>query len=429
MSGSRRVLAVVTALAATAIGLTALTAQADTVPASRRTSYPPNVMFPVAGSRAVDLRTFGSRPGTEIKAPCGTVVRASTPGTIHLSRSRTAGPHLVRVVTSTGRLVTWYGYMGRITVTDRQIIQAGQQVGYVGHAGIARRCALYFATTTSSGAVTMNPSRWLDRYVGQPTPSISLFDNNGFILATLNTLGASHTTVSSRSTYATYDVRTPRQVALLGRYGVDVVGLQEFQKPQRTLFLQTAGSTYGIFPTDKMLAADPKTDTENSIIWRNTTMQFISGDTIDVPYFTGIRKMPVILLKDKRSGREAYFINVHNPASNVGYGDQTANRAKAIAVERAEVISLRATGKAVFLTGDLNDRAAAFCPLTAGKLMISANSIPSTACAMPTTNYGIDWVLAAGQARFNRFGYDWTPKLLGLTDHPIVWTRAHIAAQ
>ena len=68
----------------------------------------------------------------------------------------------------------------------------------------------------------------------------------------------------------------------------------------------------------------------------------------------------------------------------------------------------------------------AFCPLTADKLMITPDSIPSYTCA-PPPSLGIDWVFAAGQTRFTRYARDWKPKDLRLTDHPIVWTRAHMS--
>jgi len=400
------------------------------LPPEDRASTPPNVMFPVVDKDARDLKTSGKRPGTEIKAHCGRVVRAAHPGTAYVSESRTAGPHLVRVVTSTGRLVSWYGYMQSTTVATGQIIQAGQRIGLVGHAGAARMCSLYFAVTTNSGATTYNPSRWLNSYVGKPMPGIALFGSTGFVVASFNTLGASHTKSSSR--YATYDVRTPKQVDLLtNTYHVDVVGLQEFQKPQRVSFLSKAAGTYGIYPDDSMVYPDAlsgakSADTENSIIWRNATMEFVSGETIDVPYFQRPRKMPVVLLRDRATGRTAYFINVHNPASGVGYGDQTANRRKAIAIERAKIIALRATGRPVFLTGDFNDRLAAFCPLTADMLTITPDSIPAMSCAPPPT-VGIDWIFAAGGARFTRYARDWKPKDLHLTDHPIVWARAHLS--
>lgn len=429
MSGSRfvRALCALTGLAVLAIpAVVSAGADAKTAPAAKRTSYAPNVMYPVAGGKGRDLKLYGKRPGTEIAAPCGTAVRASTPGTAVVTRSLTSGPNLVRIVTSTGGMVSWYGYMSSTLVSTGQVLQAGQPIGVVGKMGRATRCALYFALTSANGTKKYNPTTWLEKYVGKPTPSTSLFDNNGFVLASFNALGASHTRSSSR--YATYDVRTPRQVGMLARYGVDVVGLQEFQKPQRRVFLEAAGATYGIYPTNEMLTENPRTDTENSIIWRNSTMEFLGGETIDVPYFDGnIRKMPVVHLRHRASGRSAYFINVHNPASGVGYGDESANRRKAIEIERNKVVELRATGEAVFLTGDLNDRAAAFCPLTAGKLMLAPNSIPSMTCSMPRTLTGIDWVLAAGPARFTRYGFDWAPKSQKLTDHPIVWARTHLA--
>jgi hypothetical protein len=411
-----------TALLATPL-LIAAPAQAQL--AEDRVSTPPNVTFPVLAGKAKDLRTSGRRVGTEIKARCGKPVRAAHPGTAVVSSSKKNGPAQVRIVTSTGRLTTLYGYMPYASVTTGQIIQAGQRIGVVGKTGSARMCSLYFAA--KNGNKTFNPSRWLDKYVGKPMPVANLFNNSGFVVASFNTLGASHTRDSSR--YATYAVRTPKQVTLLNDYRVDVVGLQEFQKPQRASFLTTAGSTFGMYPTNAMLAADTRTDTENSIIWRNSTMQFVSGELIDIPYFNGMnppRKMPVVLLRNRATGRTAYFINVHNPASGVGYGDQTANRKLAIKIERAKVIALRATGRPVFLTGDFNDRSAAFCPLTAYKLMITPDSLPSTTCAPPPT-LGIDWVFAAGGARFSRYARDWKPKDLRLTDHPIVLARAHLA--
>ncbi len=397
-----------------------LAATQQTVPVEQRFAEAPHVFFPVASIYAKDLRTFGKRPGTEIQAPCGAVVRAATAGTVLLSESRTSGPNLVRVVTSKGKLVSYYGYMRRAVVTSGQIVAAGQQLGNVGEEGIATRCSLYFALTNgTSGVIKLDPSRWLNNYVGKQVPQRSLFENSGFVISSFNVLGASHTP-SAR--YAGYAVRTPKQVTMLEGYGVDVVGLQEFENRQRTQFLGLTKDTYGIYP--------PVTsrNSANSIIWRKSTMEFVSGSTIGVPYFNGnIKQMPVVLLKHKATGRSAYVINVHNPASIAKYGDQSKWRARAIAIEKAKVIELRETGKTVFLTGDLNDREKAFCPLTANKLMISANSVPSMTCAPPARLW-IDWVFAAGPARFTMYAKDSTPKDQRLSDHPIILTRAHLAS-
>jgi endonuclease/exonuclease/phosphatase family metal-dependent hydrolase len=398
-----------------------------------RASVAPNVFFPAVARRARDLKTAGKRPGTTIKAGCGTKVVAAHPGTAIVSSSTTSGPNLVTVVTTPGRTTTYYGFMKSASVVSGQIVQAGQEIGRVGRAGSAAPgfCSLYFAVKNNYGRPA-NPSRWLGRLVGKPLNSTSLFGNWGFVVASMNTLGASHTRTGK---YPGWDVRTPKQLALLNSYAVDVVGLQEFQRVQRDTFMSASAGTFGIFPDDDTLnnPESPNAEfthqvgpTENSIIWRNSTMEFVSASWVDIPYFTGTRHIPIVLLRDRQTGRTAYFINTHNPASGVGYGDQAANRAQAIAIERAKIIELRATGRPVFITGDFNDKKPAFCPLTAEKLMITPDSIPSMTCAAPKS-LGIDWVFAAGGARFTRYARDWKPKNMKLTDHPIVWARAHLS--
>ncbi|MET3961118.1 hypothetical protein ABIE44_001052 [Marmoricola sp. OAE513] len=395
------------------------------VPAAQRKASPPNVMFPVASKKAKDLKTYGSKPGTEIKAPCGSTVRSAFAGVATVSKSKTSGKHLVMVTSKKSKIIGYYGFMRSHSVKTGQKVKSGQKLGTVGNQGIARFCSLYFALTTN--ATKTDPTRWLDTYVGKAlptstptTPTTPPELDPGFVVAAFNVLGASHTTKKG-GRYPGYAWRTPRQVTFLAGYGLDVIGLQEFQKKNRTAFLKAAGTTYGIYPSD------PKADTENSIIWRNSTMELVSASTINVPYFDGHpRKMPVIELRQKSTGISAYFINVHNPASIKAYGKQGKWRDKAIAIERAKVIELRKTGKAVFLTGDLNDRERAYCPLSAGGLMYSANTTPSTgACKMPK-KASIDWVLVSG-ARFSSYLQDWSGKDKRLTDHPIIVSRAHLS--
>ncbi len=109
---------------------------------------------------------------------------------------------------------------------------------------------------------------------------------------------------------------------LRDRYHVDVAGLQEFQSPQRESFLAASGGTGATRTTRPWPTTSGYGLTENSIIWRNSTMEFVSGEMIDVPYFNGWnppRKMPVVvLLRNRRPAGTAYFINVHNPASGSG---------------------------------------------------------------------------------------------------------------
>ncbi|MCZ4499672.1 MAG: Peptidase family, partial [Marmoricola sp.] len=129
---SRAVLGVVVLGLLAAPTLVAAGADAKPVAAAKRSSSAPNVAFPVASSRAVDLRLFGGRPGTEIQAPCGSIVRSATPGTAHVGASTTSGKNLVWVVTSKDKLTTYYGYMDSSLVKEGQILQSGQRIGTVG---------------------------------------------------------------------------------------------------------------------------------------------------------------------------------------------------------------------------------------------------------------------------------------------------------
>lgn len=379
----------------------------------------PQVFYPVKGTPSVrDLATSTRRrTGTDIRTACDAAVFASHPGTVQV-RSATSTGQRVRVISSTNGLKTSYAHLSNLQVSDGQIVQSGQALGQIVRAPRSGACTLYFAA--SSNGRRLNPTAWLNDWVGKTAPVADLFDTPGFTLASFNILGASHTTNSTR--YATYPSRLNKAVALMESRAFDVVGAQEFQERQFDYFVSRGNAdtwdSYYWNPEGK------RRDTENLIMWRKSTMEFVSGSTFDIPYFGGnTRHVPIVLLREKATGRTAYFLNVHN-ASNVR-GPAAQYRAEAIAIERQQIIDLRATGRPVFITGDFNDRQDAFCPLTADKLMISPNSIPSMDCAYPQQS-SIDWIFAAGQARFSSYTRDSYSQTSGTSDHPMVFARTHL---
>jgi endonuclease/exonuclease/phosphatase family metal-dependent hydrolase len=379
----------------------------------------PNTFFPVIGTKSVkDLHTYSKRHrGTDIKTACAATVRAATPGTAKVATNPAWGGRvLVRVVTNHNGLVTNYGWLWAAAVQDGQIVQAGQKLGILAGNPSTKRCTLYFSVTGAGHYV--NPSTWLDKNVGKPVARW-LFDTTGFTVASMNMLGASHTP-SKR--YPAYTTRTPKALAFLKARGVDVVGVQEFEARQAAMLLKDP--TFRAFDG---AYKGGKPDTRNAILWRNSTMEFVSGELLPIKYFNGSElKIPVVLLRQRATGRTAYFMNTHNPASNVfGYGNQSSYRNYDIGVEKAKIVQLRATGRPVIMTGDFNDRQAAFCPMTADKLTISPNSIPSMTCAYPKQS-SIDWIFAAGQARFSTYSYDRSAKDAKVTDHPVILARAHL---
>jgi endonuclease/exonuclease/phosphatase family metal-dependent hydrolase len=383
---------------------------------------PPNVMFPVTGAKSVkDMKNFSSRHrGTDIRTPCSRPVYATHPGYAQvLTNPNNFGKYIVRVVSNSGGLVTTSAHLNTALVTNGQIIQSGQLIGKAGRKSAESPCGVYFSVR-NVGKV-LNPSTWLNTWVGKAPPAPRLFGTTGFNVASFNLLGASHTVRSSR--FATYKPRLDRAVALMNSYKLDVVGTQEFQETTQFDYFRAKGymKTWGAHywnPPGK------KRDTENAILWRKSKMEFVSGSTFDIPYFSGnTRHVPIALLRERSTGRTAYFLNVHNPADVRGAA--AAWRARAIRIERAKIIELRKTGRPVFITGDFNDLREAFCPLTAEKLTISPNSVPRMTCLYPKQT-SIDWIFAAGQARFSYYLRDTYSQKANVSDHPIVRARAHL---
>ena len=203
-------------------------------------------------------------------------------------------------------------------------------------------------------------------------------------------------------------------IALLDRYGVEVVGLQELQRSQKEALVRLAGDRYAVY--------SPPGDTENSIAWRRDRWAFVSADTIPVPYFGGnIRDKPVVRLRSLDSGQDAIFVNVHNPA-NVR-GNAARFRAEAVRRELATMRTL-ATQYDVpaFLTGDFNERSKAFCRLTAGGTLTSpAGGSHAGRCTPPRYN-GIDWIFGT-QPNWAGYSVVKTPKQTATSDHPLVLAR------
>ena len=242
-----------------------------------------------------------------------------------------------------------------------------------------------------------------------------------FTVATFNTLGTSHTVPgrSERPGMASGPVRTRGVVRVLETYGVDVVGLQEFQRPQATAFARLAGSTFAVW--------HPGRDTENAIAWRRDRWQLVAARSIGIPYFNGrIRQMPVVRLRDRASGDDVTFVNVHNPADTRRFRGQARWRHAAVTRQIALVRRLSAGGSPVVMTGDLNDRRGAFCRLNAAGGLRSSNGGTGTPCR-PAPQAGIDWILGSRSIQFSDHTRDRGALVRATTDHPVVLARARVA--
>ncbi len=398
---------------------------------------PGEVTFPLPpGTQYVDNRNWGRsgshwarmHTGTDFSAACGTPVLAATAGRVVVRSDQPwSGRWLVQVSTGIGRLTTWYAHLQALSVAPGATVTAGQQIGEVGDLGNSTGCHLHFEVHPRGGSIyqdSVDPTAWLGENVGRDTghavPASWSSGSEAFTVATFNVLGDSHTRASgSKSSMPSGVARVPGVVRLLEKYGVDVVGLQELQRPQHRALRARAGSTYAVW--------SPRGDTENAVAWRRERWDLVAARTLSVPYFDGHRRrMPVVRLRDRTTGRESFFVNVHNPADTRRHPRQARWREVAVAREAALVRRLRAsTGLPVFLTGDLNDRRAAYCRLTGTAGMLASNGGGTEGTCSPPRPAGIDWVLGAG-AEFSDHTVDRSPAVRATSDHPFVVTRARV---
>ena len=399
------------------------------------------VVFPLPRSASyVDQHNYGRHgarwahmhTGTDLSAACGTPVLAATAGRIIVrTDQRWAGRWLVQVSTGTGRLTTWYGHMRALTVTDGEQVSAGQQIGEVGDLGNATGCHLHFEVHPRGGTIyqdSTDPTAWLRLQVGghvtaaapQVQPVGASSGSDWFTVATLNVLGNSHTAPGGNEGWRPSGATRMRGVVdLLTKYGVDLVGFQELQGPQHRSFEARVGGAYAVW--------SPPGDTENSIAWRRDRFRLVRARSLSVPYFDGHhRRMPVVLLQDRMTGRQVWLGNFHNPAETGRYHHQNRFRNAAKHLEMGLAARLGRAGRPVLITGDMNERASYFCSMASSGLMHAAAGGRAHPCRAPTANgFGIDWIFGSRAVDFSDFRVDHGRLARWTTDHPLAVTRAH----
>jgi endonuclease/exonuclease/phosphatase family metal-dependent hydrolase len=221
--------------------------------------------------------------------------------------------------------------------------------------------------------------------------------------------------------------RTSRMRDLLQGHGVDVVALQEFQRPQRQIFARIAGGTYDVFPgtTGRSL------DAENSVAWRKDTFELVRGETRPYRYFRGAtRNMPRVLLRHRRTGVTIWVTSYHNPATCCGYGNAAGFRSQDVAAQVRDANALIAqTTTPLIVSGDMNDRATYLCAMTAGVAMHSADGGNHEAgCHVPRSPW-IDWILGTKEVEFSGYLRDRSGFVKATSDHPIVVAHVKVTGQ
>jgi hypothetical protein len=237
-----------------------------------------------------------------------------------------------------------------------------------------------------------------------------------FGIASFNMLGASHTTGKGRRAhFANGATRAGQAASLVSSLGVDVVGAQEFEPVQQSVFLSRLPN-FSVFPGQSLSVIDGT----NSIAWDSTQFDLVQAETIAIPYFGGRAvQMPYVLLEQKASGQRYWFANFHNPADV--HGGAQHWREQATALEADLAARLHDTGVPVLMTGDFNEHAEFYCRIAgmAPMLKSASGALPGPPCSVPP-GPRVDWVLGSTPVSFANYRELDGGSIEAITDHPVI---------
>ncbi|NPC95952.1 alkaline phosphatase family protein [Nocardioides sp. zg-DK7169] len=246
-------------------------------------------------------------------------------------------------------------------------------------------------------------------------------------VATFNVLGHGHTTPKGNKPH--FDPSGPRMtwaVQAIEAEGAEVVGFQEFERPQYNRFAALRGSTWSMFPA----ASGTNAQINNTIAWRKDRWSLVSGTHVNLPYFGGqMLPRPLVLLRHVETGQLMYVFNTHNPASTRGPAQHLRDRAVRLMIKLVNDLRAQSPEIPVVVTGDMNDKPNFFCPFTAGTGMVAANggSNVDGVCTLPPSPR-IDWVLGTPDAPFTGYRVLQDALVRKASDHPLISALVNLPA-
>ena len=240
-----------------------------------------------------------------------------------------------------------------------------------------------------------------------------------FRSAPFTLLGSNHTAAGGdRKGFPPAASRTPQAAALIKQHGASVVGLQEAKPDQVTTLQRLTG--FAAYPG----FAFGSKETDNSILYDTSRFEFVSGTSFPVVFESRARPQTVLRLRERATGREMYFVNMHVSAGHDAR--DTASRIAGQLTGAAQLNQLMASGLPVFLTGDMNDRADFFCRVIPRTGMVAAvGGSVANGCA-PPARMPVDWVVASPGVAFSDYWLDETPVNRRISDHFLVSARATV---
>jgi alpha-tubulin suppressor-like RCC1 family protein/endonuclease/exonuclease/phosphatase family metal-dependent hydrolase len=237
-----------------------------------------------------------------------------------------------------------------------------------------------------------------------------------FTIMSINVLGSQHTAPGGdEPNMAPGRLRAEWASTYFGMRNASLVGMQESQPDQIVALDSATRHEFAFYPGNSMgYAGAPQ-----SLMWNRADWSMTWHSSISIPFTSGWRPQPIVKLKQRASGAEVYWINVHFSARRANQAD----RDKAMKILLKAIGQLKGDGLPILLTGDFNEIAAAFCPITGKTPLVAATGGSNSGgkCVLPKAAR-IDWVFGS-RGRFSGALMDRSAQVRRTTDHHVLSAR------
>jgi len=243
-------------------------------------------------------------------------------------------------------------------------------------------------------------------------------DPSQFVATSFNILGSQHTEPGGGvPEWAPGRLRSEWAANLIQRTSTGIMGFQEIQPDQISTLDRIIGDRFDFWPGN---ANGPRAAWQ-TVAWDNTKWELVTAENVDLPVLGKTRPHPLVLLRNKATGKSTWLFNIHNSSKNTP--ERKKERRKALKLIVKQVVKKRRDGTPLILLGDFNDRKEAFCTVT-GKTDLKATnggSFKKGKCKTPK-NMGIDWIFASKNLKAESFARDRNLMILRITDHPVIYS-------
>jgi alpha-tubulin suppressor-like RCC1 family protein/endonuclease/exonuclease/phosphatase family metal-dependent hydrolase len=252
----------------------------------------------------------------------------------------------------------------------------------------------------------------------RPFPTRERRDPNEFVATSFNILGSQHTEPGGGvPEWAPGRLRSEWAANLIQRTSTGIMGFQEIQPDQIVTLDRIIGDRFDFWPGN---ANGPRAAWQ-TVAWDNRKWELVTAENVDLPVLGKSRPHPLVLLRNKATGKSTWLFNIHNSSKNTP--ERKAERRRALKKIVKQVVQKRKDGTPLILLGDFNDRTEAFCTVT-GKTDLKATnggSFKKGKCH-PPKNMGIDWIFASKDLRTQAFTRERNLMVLRITDHPVIYS-------